>query len=109
MKPSSISATMPKTVITMRPIGPQVSIADLSTRKQAPLSLELVHQVQDVARVAAQPVELVNHQDVARPDKLDDRRQLVAAVTALAARLLGPDDVAACGLERGLLFPLLAT
>jgi hypothetical protein len=33
-----VPATMPSTVITMRPIGPHVSIAGSSTRRQAPFS-----------------------------------------------------------------------
>jgi hypothetical protein len=38
MKPSSISATMPSTVKTIRPIGPPVSMAGSSTLRLAPFS-----------------------------------------------------------------------
>ena len=90
---------MPSTVSTMRPIGPQVSIAGSSTRRHAPF-LRVVHQVENVPRVAPKTVELVNHQRIARPNELEDGSQLVAALTALSACLLDADDRAARGLER---------
>ena len=67
------------------------------------LRLELVHEVEDVAGRAAEPVELDDDELVAGADELDDRSQLVAALAALAAGLLGSDDLAAGGVQPSLL------
>ena len=62
-----------------------------------------MHEVQDVARVPAQAVQLDDDKDIARADELEDGCQLVPALTRAAGDLLEPDDVAASGRELGLL------
>jgi hypothetical protein len=58
------------------------------------LLVKLVNEVEDVPGVAAQTVQFHHHQLVARPDEVQDRGQLIAAVSAFAPDLFSPDDLA---------------
>jgi hypothetical protein len=76
----------------MQPVSPEAenSGSRLEVRR---LLFELVYEVENVAGCPAEPIELHHHQFVARPDEFEDRGELVAAITALAAYLLGADDL----------------
>lgn len=58
--------------------------------------LKLVHKIQNVTGASAQPVELDDHQRVARPDEIEDGLKLAAAVTRSSSRLFGTHERAAC-------------
>ena len=55
------------------------------------LLLTLMHDVQNVARVPAQPVQACDHEFVTKAEKLKDRGKLRAAVAACARDFLGSD------------------
>jgi len=58
-----------------------------------------VHDVENVAGIATEPVEAGNDQLVTRPQKLDDGGEFGSTVAAAARYLLRPDDAAALGLQ----------
>jgi hypothetical protein len=60
-------------------------------------------EIENIARRAAEPIELHYYQLVARPDEFEDRGEFVAAITALAADLLSTNDLTAGGPKARLL------
>ncbi|KQO49439.1 hypothetical protein ASF24_09895 [Methylobacterium sp. Leaf86] len=63
--------------------------------------LGLVNKVQDISRVAAEPVQTRDHQFVAGPQELKHGRQFGPAISAATGDLLRTDDPAAFSLQPG--------
>src|SRR5262249_31094459 len=75
----------------------------LGRLERSAAGLHLAHDVLEVADAAGEAIDPGHHQDVARPEEIEDDPQLLASLRGCAAPLLCPDCVAAGAAQRGLL------
>ena len=85
------------------PAAVLVSIGCSVAFRIAPARPDRAHDVLKVADAPGEAIDAGDHQNVAGVQEFEHRAQLLAALGRGAAPLLRPDDLAASGLECGLL------
>ena len=104
IKARSNSASAAKIPNTSLPAAVVVSIAapsPVSTLRPTPRTGEVVHQVDQVAQIAAEPVELPDHQGVALSQGFDAGEQPGSVIASAGSKILIQVSISDAGRDQG--------